>query len=137
MNLLLRPLASVGLILAAAATAGLLALSSSAIAATAPTAPTAPTAADGKALFLSFECNECHAVKSHGIEPLEELKDPKDLSKVGAERDRDWIVGWLTRKITKTKKRADGQEKTIQHKKKWKGTDAERDAIISWLLTLK
>ena len=110
-------------------------------------AAAASAAEDGKQIFLKKECNECHTVKAAGIEKLpakeggakgdeeegeeagEEETKPPDLSGVGKEHDHDWIAKWLQKKVA--------NDKGKKHRKRFKGSDAELDALASFLATLK
>jgi len=91
-------------------------------------------AAKAKALFKKYECASCHAVKAAGIaktgedDPDDEIKPP-DLSKFGAKG----ISAKKTLKYLKKKTKLDGRK----HKKKFKGDDADGQAMAEWLVTLK
>lgn len=87
----------------------------------------APAAAeDGKEIFLAQKCNLCHAVSSADIEAKttnEKLKGP-DLSTT-PERDAAWLSAYLK------------QEEMLEdekHKKVFKGSDEELQALIDWLM---
>ena len=87
-------------------------------------------AAGGKDLFVNSKCNTCHSIASQGIEAKttsEKMKGP-DLSDVGDKHDAKWIDGWLQHVEKK-----DGKV----HKGQFKGTDAERQQLVSWLVSLK
>lgn len=90
--------------------------------------------ADGKAVFLSFKCESCHAIKSMAIEAKkaegEDAGDNKgsDLSGVGLKRDADFIVKYLQKLEA-----IEGKK----HMKKFKGTEDELKMLASWLAELK
>jgi cytochrome c551/c552 len=86
-------------------------------------------AADGKAVFLDKKCNLCHSVDSQQIQRTSEKMKGSDLSSVGgAVESADWVKSYLTKKVQK-----DGAD----HRREFKGTDEELDALVEWLLTLK
>jgi mono/diheme cytochrome c family protein len=94
----------------------------------------------GKKLFLKNKCAQCHTITALKIlkdedggeeEELaegEEKRDPPDLSGVGNEQKPEWMVKFL-KKIEKLEGR--------KHKKKFKGSDEDLQAISDWLGTLK
>lgn len=87
-------------------------------------------AAGGKAIFLAQKCNLCHTVSSAGIEARtksDALKGP-DLIGVGSRHERGWFPKWLHREVE-----MNGQK----HKKQFKGSDEELQALIDWLLEQK
>lgn len=101
----------------------LLALLAAAAAITLAAAPA--EAADGKAVFLAEKCNLCHAVSSAGIEATtksEAMKGP-DLSTTGP-HDAAALAKYL-----KQEEAVDGKK----HKKGFKGTDEDLQALIAWL----
>jgi cytochrome c5 len=83
---------------------------------------------DGKAVFSAQKCNMCHSVQSAGIERTVKSSKAKDLSNVGAEHDAAWLTKWL-----KKQEMIDGKP----HQKTFTGTDAELNALVTWLGTLK
>lgn len=87
-------------------------------------------AADGKDLFKSSGCTKCHSVKAAEItkEDGSEAKGEKELSKAGAKLDKAAC-------ITFQKKESDLEGK--KHPKKFGGSDADLDAICTWIATLK
>ena len=83
---------------------------------------------DGQAAFTAQKCNMCHSVPQADIEAKmksEKLKGP-DLP--AAARDAEWLTGFLKREV---------QLNGADHKKEFKGTDEELQAIAAWLGTLK
>jgi len=102
-------------------------------------------AEDGKQVFLKKECNECHTVESAGIAKLpakddeaeadeeegEEEDDtkPPDLSGVGKKHDRDWIAKFIQKKIE--------TDKGKKHRKRFKGSQAELEALLGFLAGLQ
>jgi hypothetical protein len=90
---------------------------------------------DGKALFLEFKCNGCHAVQAAGIEAKKiagEEPDPKekppDLSNVGAKKDAAWMRKYLLKQ-----EKLEGK----LHKKKFRGTPEQLATLSDWLATQK
>jgi mono/diheme cytochrome c family protein len=82
-------------------------------------------AADGKEVFLAQKCNLCHTVSSADIEATtksDKMLGP-DLSAVEA-HDPAWLAKYLKQEETR-----DGEK----HKKAFKGTDEELQALIAWL----
>jgi hypothetical protein len=104
-------------------------------------------AEDGKQVFLRHECNECHAVEVLGIAKLppdedadeaeeeeglgedEEEEEPPDLSGVGKEHPRDWFGKWLQKKVA--------NDEGKKHRKRFKGSDADLEAIVGFLASLQ
>ena len=85
--------------------------------------------ADGKALFLEAKCNKCHSVDSQGIEQTKKKQKGGDLSKVGNERDADWMTKFIKKEIK--------NEDDKKHKGKFKGSDEDLKAIVDGCATLK
>ena len=93
-------------------------------------AAAAAAAPAGTERFTHFNCNMCHSIESQGIAAKTKstaMKAP-DLSNEGNLHDAAWISGWLQHKEKK-----DGK----LHKGPFKGTDAELQALVGWLMTLK
>lgn len=110
-------------------------------------------AESGKEIFLSKECNECHSIRVEQVAvlPPEEGKEeeeeealdvgfgddveeedevePPDLSGVGKRHDSAWMTKFVTKKIE--------TEEGKKHRKKFKGTDDELRALVSYLASLK
>ena len=94
----------------------------------------------GQKLFIKNKCSQCHTIdalkisKEESEEEEEEAEegekkvDPPDLSGAGKEREAAWIVKWL-KKLEKVEGR--------KHKKKFKGSEEELQALSEWLATLK
>ena len=83
----------------------------------------------GQAAFLENKCNTCHSVDSAGIAKKSKKMKGRDLSDVGNRiESTEWLNGFLLKEQEK-----DGNK----HKKTWKGTDEELDAIIEWIAGLK
>jgi cytochrome c5 len=81
---------------------------------------------EGKEAFVSNKCNRCHAVASQGI-PLEaDSKKARgsDLSQVGAARDADWLRRYIRKEV-----QLEGKDHVVA----WKGSDAELEALVTWL----
>lgn len=84
----------------------------------------------GQAAFLAARCDMCHSVSTAGIEAKtksESMRGP-DLVDLAKTRDAQWLVKYLQREI-----QLDGKE----HKKEFKGSDEELQAIVDWLLEQK
>lgn len=104
--------------------------------------PAAASAGDGKKIFAEEGCATCHAVSAAGItvvgseEAKKELKgekpggtkSPPDLSSVGVKHDADFLNKYLSKKAG-----IEGRK----HNKRFKGSDADREALVAWLLTFK
>lgn len=93
--------------------------------------------ASGKDVFTAKKCNACHAVKAEGIDALPSEEDaeadsdalePPDLSEVGDRHEKEWIGKYLNKKEKQHGKK---------HKKRFRGEDAEFDALVNWLASLK
>lgn len=98
----------------------------------------------GKAIFLASKCNKCHVITLEKVErlpkdaseedadaalpPGEKKREPPDLSGVGNRHETAWMKDFLQKKIEK-----DGQK----HLRKFKGTDAELDQLVSFLSGLE
>ncbi len=81
---------------------------------------------DGKAIFLASKCNMCHSVPSVGIEAKvksEKMKGP-DISNATARFDADQLAKYMRKQLP-----LEGKD----HKKEFKGTDEELEAIVGWL----
>jgi len=84
----------------------------------------------GKKIFKTEKCNTCHAVSTVGIAAKtksEKLMGP-DLVNLAEAYEAEWIVNYL-------RKEADLDGRT--HKKPFKGTDEELQALVDWLLEQK
>lgn len=90
---------------------------------------TAQGAVDGKAVFEAEKCGLCHGVQAASIEAKttsDKLKGP-DLSGYKAEEGFD-IRGYLHKEVEK-----DG----AAHRREFKGTDEELQALLRWLEATK
>ena len=86
---------------------------------------------EAKQLFVDGKCIRCHSVDSQGIaaKPKEGKEDEvHDLSKVGSERDADWIGQFLRKQV-----KLDGKK----HKQKYRGSDEDLATLGLWLSSLK
>ena len=93
--------------------------------------PNAALAADAKELFVASKCVKCHSIESQGVaaKPKEGDEDKvHDLSKVGAERNAEWIQKFLRKQAE-----LDGKK----HKLKFRGSDADLQTLATWLASLK
>lgn len=87
----------------------------------------------GHQAFLDQRCNMCHAVSTAGIEAKtssEKMKGPDlvDLAKHETLGDKATLAKYI-----KQEAKVDGEE----HKKGFKGTDEELQALVDWLLEQK
>ncbi len=101
-------------------------------------APAAHADQRAKDAFLGQKCVKCHSIESQGVKADEKAvakgKKIHDLSTVGDRHDAAWIKQWLKREIAWS---SDPNKKARKHKKKWKGTDEDLDAVANWLASLK
>ncbi len=83
----------------------------------------------GQTAFTGNKCNMCHSIEAVGIERTSKSDKMKaaDLSTVGDERDAAWIVQYVKQEVD-----LEGTE----HKRSYKGTDEDLEAIAAWLATL-
>lgn len=87
-------------------------------------------------VYKEYACDGCHSITAHSIPVVErdvgeknvDGRVPPDLSKVGEKRDAEWISRWLQKKEELNGK---------PHKRMFKGSKEERDALTTWLATLK
>jgi mono/diheme cytochrome c family protein len=82
-------------------------------------APSPAQAGDsaGEKVFADQKCAKCHKPGSK-----------RDLAGVGKKHDAKWLTAFL-----KHEEAIDGKK----HKKKFTGTDAELEALVKWLASLK
>lgn len=90
-------------------------------------AATPALAADGAQVFQDLKCNTCHAVPAAGIEAKLSKVPGGNLPKEGASHDAAWYTGFLKKEI-----QLDGKD----HKKSFKGSDEELQAVVDWLVGL-
>ncbi|MCW8803046.1 MAG: c-type cytochrome [Ignavibacteriaceae bacterium] len=81
---------------------------------------------DGKQIFLDSKCNNCHTVTSNEITSKKD--DAVDLSNAGSIGDAQLIKSYLLKEVKLNDK---------NHKLKYKGSEAELNALVNWLLLLK
>jgi len=83
----------------------------------------------GKKTFLALKCNLCHGVEAAEIEA--KTKSEKmaggDLSRVVTEENREEMRTYVLRESSRDDK---------EHKKEFKGTEEELQAILEWLAEL-
>ncbi|PIE02898.1 MAG: hypothetical protein CSA81_05195 [Acidobacteria bacterium] len=85
-------------------------------------------------LFVRKGCNKCHSLEKFNIERKKAGEDQgPDLSKVGAEYDKEWLTKWLKKKVTKKNK--DGE--MAKHSNSWKGSASQLKKMVEFLATLK
>jgi mono/diheme cytochrome c family protein len=84
----------------------------------------------GKEVFLSNNCNRCHAVESQGIEATAKSKRVRgpDLSKIEESRDVEWLAKYIEKEV---------QANDKDHPVAWKGSDKDLEAIATWLASLE
>ena len=87
-------------------------------------------ALDGQALFTdTHKCNMCHGVPAADIEAKmksEKMKGPELGGKL--EKELEEIAAYV---------RKESEIDGVTHKKEFKGTDEELQAIVDWLATLE
>jgi hypothetical protein len=81
---------------------------------------------DGKQVFTDSKCNNCHTVTS--VEITSKKSDASDLSNAGTLGEANLLKSYLLKEA-----KINDQD----HKLKFKGSGAELDALVNWLLTLK
>ncbi len=83
---------------------------------------------NGRTIFVKKQkCSMCHSISTRGIEAKtksNKLKGP-DLVNLSARYDSAWLAKYLTKKVGKNGKK---------HKKRFKGSDEELQALVDWLL---
>lgn len=89
---------------------------------------------DGKAVFLKYKCDNCHAVSTAGITAKTKTKAP-DLVDVTVRHQKDWIHRFINQKeghipCPKVDPSLDGK---LHMGGKFKGTQEEEDALVEWL----
>jgi len=85
----------------------------------------------GHKLFLEMKCNMCHGVSTVDIEAKtksEKMKGP-ELVGLGEDWDAKDLAGYMKKEVPDQ----DGN----QHKKDFKGSDEELQALVDWLLEQK
>jgi cbb3-type cytochrome oxidase cytochrome c subunit len=81
---------------------------------------------DGKQIFIDSKCNNCHTVIS--MEITSKKDDATDLSNASTVGDAALLKSYLLKEA-----KINDQD----HKLKFKGSEAELNALANWLLTLK
>ena len=84
----------------------------------------------GEMAFVQLKCHLCHEVSSVGIERTSKSEKMKgrDLAGIGDDFDPDFARRWIQQEEL-----IDGEK----HKKPFKGTDEELEAILDWLGSLE
>jgi len=82
----------------------------------------------GQELFLAQKCNLCHSVPPVGIEATTKSDKMKGPELVDLDAEAEWMGQFLRKQVQK-----DG----ANHKKEFKGTDEELQALVDWLLEQK
>jgi len=85
---------------------------------------------DGKKILEENKCDKCHSVSTVGIEAEKTTGKMAggDLIDLGEKYEAEWISKYI-------KKEADKEGKS--HKKEFKGSDEELQALVDWLLEQK
>lgn len=83
-------------------------------------------ALNGKQIFTDSKCNNCHTITT--LEITSKKDDATDLSNVGSLGEAKLFKSYLLKES-----KINDQE----HKIKFKGSDAELDALTDWLSSLK
>ena len=83
---------------------------------------------DGQAAFTAQKCNMCHSVPQADIVAKVKSEKMKGPDLPNESREADWIASFVKREV-----QLDGAD----HKKEFKGTDEELQAIAAWLIALK
>ena len=81
---------------------------------------------DGKLIFIEKKCNNCHQVTS--LEITSKKDDAVDLSNAGSAGDAQLIKSYLLKEAKLNDK---------DHKLKFKGSEAELNALSDWLASFK
>ena len=81
---------------------------------------------DGKQIFIDSKCNNCHTVTS--MEITSKKDDATDLSNASSIGDAALMKSYLLKEAKINEQ---------DHKLKFKGSEAELDTLVNWLLTLK
>ena len=84
--------------------------------------------ADGQETYLTHKCNMCHAVPAVGIEAKTTSEKMKGPDLLAGEWEKDVLFKYI-------KQEAKVEDK--EHKKGFKGTDEELQALVDWLLEQK
>ncbi len=82
----------------------------------------------GHQAFLDLKCNMCHSVPAAGIEAKTKSEKMKGADLLAGEWDKDGLVQYI-----KQESEVDGEK----HKKEFKGSDEELQALVDWLLEQK
>lgn len=86
----------------------------------------------GQEVFLAQKCNLCHSIEALGIEKRSKSENAAtqgpDLSTVGDRHAPEWIASYLKKEETLNDE---------EHKKRFRGTDEELQALVDWLGGMK
>ncbi len=82
----------------------------------------------GKKLFVTNKCNTCHSIESQGITKTLASSKAPDQSKVGSERNAEWLTKYLLKTQDLNGKK---------HAKAWTGKKEDLAELVKWLETLK
>ncbi len=103
-----------------------------------PTPALATAEEDGKAVFLKYKCDNCHSVSTAGIVPKVKTKAP-DLVNVTVRHEKDGGKDFVHKYIRQEQghvscpKVDSAREGKLHTGGKFKGTQAEEDALVDWL----
>jgi cytochrome c len=87
----------------------------------------------GHQLYLEMKCNMCHAVSTAGIEAKTTSEKMLGPDLVGLAEHKSLTDAGAIMEYVKQESELDGAE----HKKGFKGTDEELQALVDWLLEQK
>lgn len=80
----------------------------------------------GAAVFATMKCSMCHSVSTAGIEAKSEKMFKGDL--IDLDRDAKWLTEYMKLEV---------DIEGTPHKKPFKGSDEELQALVDWLLEQK
>jgi len=84
---------------------------------------------EAKEVFVEQKCTLCHSALSAGIKAPTPSKNTIDVSGLAAKgRTATWLLGYLKKTETLEGK---------AHPPKFRGTPAELDVLVEWLMSLK
>ena len=83
---------------------------------------------DGQEVFIATKCNMCHSVSTVGIEAKVKSEKMKGPDLVNVSEDAATLAPYL---------KGEAELNGAKHKKAFKGSDEELQAIIGWVLAQK
>jgi len=91
-------------------------------------------AADGKDVFLKYNCNNCHAVSTAGIVAKNKNSKAPDLVDVTVRHEKPWIRKFIRQDdVHVSCPKVDPARDGKKHPIKFNGNQEEEDALIEWL----